>query len=159
MSHYIFKGRLCGYICADCPEPLANLQVRLYRVANQNDVSALAVANPKETFAILDDEQVKAKESRLFARADTDAEGNFTFELDKNYDGEAFEVDVYCATVPRQKIGKKPPEPRQFTITTLQPRWRQTENGFIAVWNYCLSYRFWCAFCRGLLCGRSAGVF
>ena len=158
MSHYIFKGRLCGYICAECPEPLANLEVRLYRVEKRDDVAALAVANPKETFALLDDEQVKGKESRLLAKAETDAEGNFTFELGKNYAGEAFEVDVYCGSVPRQKIGKNPPKPRQFTITTLQPRYRETENGFIAVWNYCLPYRFWCAvlawFDVWTICGR-----
>ena len=158
MSHYLFKGRLCGYICAECPEPLADLQVRLYRVDKQRNVAALAVANPKETFAILDDDQVQGKESRLLAKAETDAEGNFTFELGENYAGEAFEVDVYCRSVPRQKIGKKPPEPRQFTITTLQPRYRETENGFIAVWNYCLPYRFWCAvlawFDVWTICGR-----
>jgi hypothetical protein len=145
MSRYIFKGRLCGYICAECPEPLANLQVRLYRVYNERNVAALAVANPKQTFAFLDDDQVQGKESRLFAQAETDAEGNFTFELGENYAGEAFEVDVYCGSVPRQKIGEKPPKPRQFSITTLQPRYRETENGLIAVWDYCLPYRFWCA--------------
>lgn len=158
MSHYIFKGRLCGYICAECPEPLANLQVRLYRVDTQRNVAALAVANPKETFAILDDDQVQGKESRLLAKAETDADGNFTFELGTNYAGEAFEVDVYCGSVPRQKIGTQPPKPRQFTITTLQPRYRETENGFIAVWDYCLPYRFWCAvlalFDVWTICGR-----
>ena len=145
MSRYMFKGRLCGYICAECPEPLANLQVRLYRVDKQPNVAALAVANPKETFAILDDDQVQEKASRLLAKVETDAEGNFAFELSKNYAGEAFEVDVYCGSVPRQRIGKNPPKPRQFTITTVQPRYRETENGFIAVWDYCVPHRFWCA--------------
>ena len=158
MNHYNFRGRLCGYICAECPEPLANLQVRLYRVDNQRNVTALAVANPKETFAILDDDQVRGKESRLFAQAETDAEGNFTFDLTENYAGEAFEVDVYCGSVPRQKIGGNPPKPRQFTITTLQPRYREVEGGFVAVWDYCLPYRFWCAvlalFDVWTICGR-----
>lgn len=158
MDHYIFKGRLCGYICAECAEPLANLQVRLYRVDEQRNVAALAVANPKETFAILSDDQVQGKKSRLLAKTETDAEGNFTFELGKNYAGEAFEVDVYCASVPRQKVGKKPPEPRQFTITTVQPRYRETGNGFLAVWNYCLPRRLWCAvlawFDVWTICGR-----
>ena len=155
---YLFKGSLCGYICAECPEPLANLKVRLYRVDKERNVAALAVANPKETFAILADSQIKEKESRLLAEAETDNKGNFTVELGKNYAGEAFEVDVYCGSVPRQKIGKKPPKPRQFTITTLQPRYRKTEHGFIAVWDYCLPYRFWCAilalFDVWTICGR-----
>lgn len=158
MSHYIFRGRLCGYICAECPEPLANLQVRLYRVDKQPNVAALAVANPKETFAILGDDQVQEKASRLLAKTETDAEGNFTFELSKNYAGEAFEVDVYCGTVPRLKPLPQPPGPLQFSITTLQPRWRQRENGFMAVWDYCLPYRFWCLvrshFGAWTICGR-----
>lgn len=155
---YLFKGRLCGYICAECPEPLVNLKVRLYRIDERRNVAALAVANPKETFAILSDDQVQDKESRLLAEAETDAEGNFTFELGENYAGEAFEVDVYCGSVPRQKVGKKQPKPRQFTITTLQPRYRETEAGFVAVWEYCLPYRFWCAvlalFDVWTICGR-----
>lgn len=142
---YLFTGRLCGYICAECPEPLANLKVRLYRVAEQHNVAALAVANPKETFAILDDNQAQDKKSRLLAEVKTDVMGNFSFELSKNYNGEAFEVDIYCESVPRQKVAKKPPKPRQFTITTLQPRYRETNDDFVAVWDYCLPYRFWCA--------------
>lgn len=158
MSHYIFNGRLCGYICAECDEPLANLEIHLYRVNTRHDVAALAAANPKETFALLDDDQVQEKFPRLLAKTTTNAEGNFTFKLDENYAGEAFELDVYCASVPRQKIGKKPPKPRHFTITTLQPVYKQTEDGLIAVWNYCLPYRFWCAilarFDVWTICGR-----
>jgi hypothetical protein len=142
---YLFSGQLCGYLCAECQEPLANLKVRLYRVDQQRNVAALAVANPKETFAILSDDQIREKESRLLAEAETDAQGKFRFELGENYAGEVFEVDVYCGSVPRQKAGQKPPKPRQFTITTLQPRYRETEAGFVAVWDYCLPYRFWCA--------------
>jgi hypothetical protein len=157
---YIFRGKLCGLICAECPEPLANVTVRLYRSRDAQTVTALAVANPKETFALLTEEQVKAKAAALIAETGTDAAGNFSFTLDDNqgYKGEAFEVDVYCGTVPRLKPHPQPPTPRQFSITTLQPRWRQREDGFLAVWDYCLPYRFWCLI-RGLfgawtICGR-----
>jgi len=145
MARYQFKGRLCGYICAECPEPLANLKVRIYRVDKQSNVTALAVANPKETFAILEDDEVKKKQSRLLAESDTDADGNFSLDLGEKYASEPFEVDIYCGSVPRQKPGPKPPKPRQFSITTLQPLFRETEGGFVAAWNYCLPYRFWCA--------------
>ncbi len=157
--NYIFRGKLCGLICPECPEPLANVIVRLYRSRAANTVTELAVASPKDTFAVLTDDQVKEKASALIAETKTDEEGNFTFNLsDKNYKGEAFEVDVYCGTVPRLKPGPKPPTPLQFSITTLQPRWRQTENGFIAVWDYCIPYRFWCLvrgrFGAWTICGR-----
>jgi hypothetical protein len=143
---YIFKGRLCGYICKECQEPLSNVKVRLYRSRKDQDVASLAVAEPKETFAILSDDTVKAKQSSLIAEAETADDGSFTFELgDKQkYNGEAFEVDVYCGTVPRRKPGPNPPPPVQFSITTLQPRWRPSERDFVAAWEYCLPYRYWC---------------
>ena len=142
---YTFRGRLCGLICPECPEPLGNVIVRLYRPHNVEVVTALAVASPKETFALLTEGQVKEKAGALLAESKTDEEGNFTFHLGDNerYHGEAFEIDVYCATVPRLKPGP-PPTPLQFAITTLQPAWRQTEKDFVAGWDYCLPYRFWC---------------
>ena len=51
-----------------------------------------------------------------------------------------------------------PRQPVQFTITTLQPRWKQTEQGSLYIWNHCLSSRFWCAilarFGVWTICGR-----
>src|SRR5260370_2544534 len=144
---YVFRGRICEFICTECQETLSNVRVRLYRSRPEQKVTILAVANPKDTSTILTDEQVKEKESSLFAETVTNDDGSFLFELDEkeNYNGEAFEVDVYCGTVPGQKIGPKPPKPLQFTITTLQPLWRQNEQGFFWAWEYCLSSRFWCA--------------
>jgi hypothetical protein len=154
--NYTFKGRLCGYICPECPEPLSDVLVRLYR-ATQPNVTALAVANPKETFAILSDEAVAAKVGNLIAEAKTDAQGRFVFELGEaqRYGGEAFEVDVYCGTVPHRPPG---PRPLQFSITTLQPQWRQTDKGMIAAWEYCVPQRYWCAvrarFDAWAICGK-----
>jgi hypothetical protein len=157
---YIFRGRLCGYICAECLEPLFNVKVRLYRSAEESArLVTLAVADPKETFAILSDEQVREKESRLIAEAQTDDDGNFSFEFEnRQYDGEAFEVDVYCGTVPYRKEPPEPIPPVQFSITTLQPRWRRSGDGAFAVWDYCIPYRYWCGvrtrFGAWTICGR-----
>lgn len=157
---YIFRGRLCGLICPECPEPLTNVRLRLYRSRDAQSVTALAVATPKETFAVLTEEQVNEKALALIAETTTDEQGNFTFELGEKerYSGEAFEVDVYCGTVPRLIPGPRPPKPLQFSITTLQPRWRQRENEFLAIWDYCLPYRFWCLvrgrFGAWTICGR-----
>src|SRR3954470_1784807 len=95
---FVFRGRLCGLICSECPEPLANVTVRLYRARDVTKVTALAVANPKETFAVLSDAQVNEKASALIAETKTDEDGNYAVELDDkdHYSGEAFEVDVYC---------------------------------------------------------------
>lgn len=157
---YIFRGKLCGLICDDCPEALSNTVVRLYRVRDLEAATALVVARPKETFAMLDAGQAVAKEEFLLAEAKTDAEGNFHFELGEReqYAGQAFEIDILLTTVPNSKVHPPQREPLQFSITTLQPRWRQTETGFIAVWDFCLPQRTWCSiraqFGAWTICGR-----
>lgn len=157
---YIFKGRICGYICDECSEPLARVKVRLYRSRPDQDITTLAVANPKDTFAILSEREVRAKEASLLIEVETNDLGEFKAELgDKQgYKGGAFEVDVYCGNVPHHVPGPKAPTPLQFSITTLQPLWRRTESGLMAVWEYCLSPRYWCLvrakFDAWVICGR-----
>lgn len=116
------------------------------------------MASAKETFAILTEEEVQAKAPFLLAEARTDEDGNYSFTLDGDYRGEAVEVDILCPTVPRLKPGPKDPVPLQFSITTIQPRWRQAENDFLAIWDYCLPQRFWCLvrarFGAWTICGR-----
>jgi hypothetical protein len=157
---YIFKGHLAGMICDTCGEDLSHVKVRLYRMRKDVDVTALAVANPKNTLAILNDEDIQAKQAFLFAEAETDDHGDFVFELGdrERYDGGPFELDVYCATVPRRKAGHKPlPPPVQFTITTIQPLWKETDKGRIYAWDYVIPRRFWCGirgrFNAWVICG------
>ena len=158
---YVFRGRLCGWFCAECREDLSDVTVRLYRNRPDQNVTALAVASPNDTLALLTDDQVKAKSKQLIAEAKTDAGGNFSFTLggDQKYEGGAFEVDVYCGTVPHRVPGRREAQPRQFSITTLQPAWKQTgERDFVAIWNYCIPYRFWChlrwLFDAWVICGH-----
>jgi hypothetical protein len=141
-----FTGVLTGMLCGDCIEALEGARVRLYRTLTDKRIAEQALAKATDTLAILTDEQVKAKEERLLAEIAADANGKFTVTLgdDERYEGEAFEIDVYCESVPHQPRRKG--EPRQFTITTLQPQWRQTENGYYAAWEYTLPHRFWCLF-------------
>src|SRR5215475_8186471 len=101
---FIFRGRLDGGLCSECCESLSFVTVRLYRHAPDTNVTALAVASPSDTLVLLTDDQVQAKAGLLLAETKTDANGAFAFELgDKqSYRGEAFEVDVYCGTVPHR---------------------------------------------------------
>ncbi len=158
MPAHVFKGRLCGYICPDCPEPLAKVNVRLYRNRKGQPVSALAAAAPKDTFAILTADEVSEKQSSLLAETTTDEQGGFRFELGEEYDGGAFEVDVYCGTVPHAKPPKHEPDPVQFSLTTLHPQWRETEEGLVAGFDYCIPARFWCGirhrFGAWTICGQ-----
>lgn len=158
---YIFKGRLCGYICDACPDPLSRVKVRLYRTRKGQDVTVLAVADPKQTFHIVTDEQMREKAPLLIAEADTDDAGNFSIDLSgsKGYAGEPFEIDVYCGNVPRGlRPHHPPPPPVQFSITTLQPMWRQTQDHSTAFFEYCLPARYWCAVLQRrrlwVICGK-----
>ena len=157
---YIFKGKLCGYICRECTEPLSNLKIRLYRTRKEQNVTALAVANPKDTLNIIPDGEIKEKESSLIAEAVIDEQGNFQFELGKKqkYSGEAFEIDIYCESVPHLKAQLENSKPIQFTVTILQPQWKKVEENYIGVWEYCIPWRFWCAlrarFGAWVICGK-----
>lgn len=138
-----FRGTLCGLLCSDCQEWVSDATLRLYR-ARKGDVTTQAVADPKWTFTPLKPEEVRAKEGDLLAEATTDAQGRFQVRLDDRYAGEAFQVDLLLKTVPHRKAGGPAPQPRQFSVTTLQPLWRQTDRGLVAVWDYCIPYRIWC---------------
>ena len=78
---YIFKGTILGALCRDCIEPLAGLKLKFYRLASDRNVTALAVAAPKDTFTQLDDAAVAARQSLLLGEAEIDERGNFSFEF------------------------------------------------------------------------------
>jgi hypothetical protein len=139
---FIFKGTLCGYICKECVDPLANVLVRLYRHRADQDVPALAAASPKETFVPHDEEAVAGKQSSLLAEGKTDDEGRFSISLPDSYGGDAFEIDVRIESPVHG--GREDRPPLQFTITSLQPRWREAGDDRVAAWEYCLPSRHWC---------------
>jgi hypothetical protein len=156
---YTFRGRLSGLICDECPEGLANVTVRLYRSQDLETVTALAAAHPKDTFALLPAKEAGEKAAALLAEAQADGDGNFSFQFadGQGYKGEAFEIDVYLTDVPGH-AGTPERAPLQFSITTLQPRWRQNTDGYVGVWDYCLPQRVWChirsLFGAWTICGR-----
>src|SRR6266702_15112 len=159
--NFVFRGSLFGRLCSECIEQLSDITVRIYRNRPDQNVTALAVASPNDTLGLLTEEQIKAKASQLLIETKTDANGNFSFTLgrEQKYEGGTFEIDVYCETVPNRKMSRKQPAPRQFSITTLQPAWKQVEeNEFAAIWNYSVPDRFWCylrsLFDAWVICGR-----
>jgi hypothetical protein len=107
---YIFKGTILGALCRDCIEPLAGLKLKFYRVASDRNVTALAVAAPKDTFTQTADAAIEARRPLLLGEAEIDERGGFSFEFprDSRYDGGPFEVDLYCGTVPHRKPGPLP---------------------------------------------------
>lgn len=156
---YVLKGNLCGFVCDECQEPLGGLTVRLYPSRHAEAVAAAAVANAKDTFVLLSDEEASTKTGGLLGEGVIDEAGNFAVEIvAEGYAGEAFDVDIYCGTVPHRRPTRKPPAPLQFSLTTLAPQWRGEEGAFTAAWSYCIPSRLWCAvrarFGAWVICGR-----
>lgn len=153
---YTVRGRLCGYVCGEVEEPVADATVRLYRARDR--IAERATARPKETFAVLDGEAVERKEDRLLTEAGTDAEGSFVADVDEEveYDGGGLEVDVRLTAVPGAY--DEDADPVQVSVTTLQPRWRKAEEGAVAAWEYCFPEKTWChvrsLFGAWVICGR-----
>jgi hypothetical protein len=162
--NYIFRGKLCGFMCNDCSEPLANVKVRLYRPSRNENITLLAVADPNQTFHQVQEEELKAKQKLLIAETVADAHGAFTFQLGERdkYSGEAFEIDFVCGNNFHKPLPPKKLEEYQFHITTLQPQWREKnqEQNIVQyfAWEYCLAAKWWCQILRLLdlwvICGR-----
>lgn len=157
---YVFKGTLHSYLCSDCREILAGVQIRLYRHGGEQNVEDRVAAREKDTFRVLSDDEVKAKAGRLIAETTTNDEGQFSFSLtgdEHGYDGEPFEVDVRVTRVPGTDRATDH-EPVQFTITSLQPAWDEEGDDLIAAWQYIIPARFWChilsLFGLWVICGR-----
>ena len=157
---YLFKGALKGALCRECIEPLVGTTLKAYGIAAGRDATQLAAAHAKDTFMLVDTRTQAARAALLLAEAVIDEAGNFTIDFSKvpNYGGEAFELDLYCGSVPHLKPGPTPPPPLQFTITVLQPMWREIGDDRVAAWDYTIPYRYWCGvrgrFGAWTICGR-----
>lgn len=156
---YLIRGNLCGFICQDCKESITNATIRLYHHRKDQEIPELTEADPKDTMRLLNEKEIQQKKKYLIAEAQTDQQGNYTFKLDeKKYQGGSLEVDVYLESVPHQTSDPKKNNPVQFTLTSVQPRWRQSENDMFWYWEYCINQRFWCyirsLFDAWVICGR-----
>lgn len=159
---YLFKGNLCGFLCEDCREPLAGMEVLLYLPWQKERVAQTSVADVKDTFRLVEKEEAASRKELLIATTKTDNAGNFEFVLDEKYSQTAFDIDFVCGTVPR--VPPKPrKEPLQFHLTTIYPQWRGTtataNESYFFKWEYCLSAKWWC-YIRGhyfdawVICGQ-----
>ncbi|MEZ0607601.1 hypothetical protein ACAW74_03745 [Fibrella sp. WM1] len=161
-KQYQFKGNLRGFFCDHCSEQISGVVIRLYKPQADQRIIELAVADPKETFRELTTEAINAKQSLLLAEAKTNEVGEFIIDLPPtHYDGGAFEIDFMTDDVPYHF----PPKHRQnvqvqFTITILQPQWREAADSarLTANWAYAIPSKWWCAirarFGAYVVCGQ-----
>ncbi len=146
---YIIKGNLRGLLCSDCEIPVSGTSVKIYKPFDRANETRLAVADAKQTFHQVSDAELKEKEKSLLAEARLQDNGDFVISIDEKagYDGGALDVDWYCGNTP-VKVG--PPAPKkdlslQFHITTLQPLYKQNENGgHLAFFEYKIDSKWFC---------------
>src|SRR4051812_44778185 len=100
---YKFVGRLIGLLCEDCSEPLVGATVRLVR-STQVTITRDAAADPKTTTTMHDEPAAAARADDVLGEAMIGAEGAFQIELVEGYDGEAFDVDIFCGTMTGHKV-------------------------------------------------------
>lgn len=164
---FTFRGGLAATLAEGFEEPLSGVTVRLYGAQATEEAylsHASTAARPKETFSILDEDEVAGKDAALLAAGETDERGRFEIDIpegaeypEDEYGRPAvFQVDVRVETVPWMDL--EPKRPVQFTVTTHQPRWREGQDGHVADWDATIPRRNWCAVLELLgvwmVCGR-----
>lgn len=145
MAHYIFEGKLRAYICHECWDSVRSAEIRIYRHRDDQDVAELVEASIKRTFTVLSTGEADQKSDYLIATAMTDEEGCFRVEMDsQNYNGGAFEIDVRLSSMKGADPDKQA-EVTQFTLTSLQPDWREEGGHKVApTWEHYIASRYWC---------------
>ena len=146
MSLYVFEGTLRAYISVRCWDVVRGATIRLYRHRDDQKVDDLVSARTKHTFTVLTEKQIDDKSGSLIAEATSDDDGAFRFELGERqkYEGGAFEVDVRLTGLKGVDAGKSH-GPIQFTVTSLQPAWKQEGDVMVAEpWQHYIAARYWC---------------
>ncbi|RNA61039.1 hypothetical protein D1631_03350 [Chryseobacterium nematophagum] len=158
---HIIKGNLAAYLCRDCSEYLSQVKVRVYLPQSDINLAAVSAAEIKDTFKEVKEEEIKSKENRLIAEAETDMNGNFSLIIDEKYSRSSLEIDFSCGTISRPPLTPKKGKERQFHITTFVPQWKITkeEQILVANFSYIIPEKWWCIikgryFDIWTICGR-----
>lgn len=135
---------------------MSQVSVKLYQPPKMENVTELLASDPKNTLKILGPDEIAERKKYLIGEGSTDASGDYNIQFDKSYEGGPVMVDIAVTQVQGQK--KKTDKQVQFTVTVLQPAWRQGDNDYFYGWDYCLSPRFWChirsLFDAWVICGK-----
>lgn len=123
--NYTIRGTLDAEAPAEVNGPVGDAMVRLY-----------ATNGGVDPFAVVDAATVSSRASDLLGEGATDAQGAFSVDVtDTDYVGEAVEVHVRSADLP----GGTASAPTQAIVAVFQPRWRGTESGLVATFEYTFS--------------------
>ena len=149
---YTLKGRLHSAICDGHELAISNTKVRLYSLQREvNEVAAFTAAQSKEIIQVFEENEIKARKKELLAETTTDEEGNYEFNFDSkktNYSGGVIAITLFYDNIPEygQKGTKLPKrfKPFEILMDVIQPKWRETNSGLVAGWNYGILKRVWC---------------
>ena len=142
--NYILKGTLNALAWEDCIESLPNVIVKIYDVKDRANLDDLLIKGKKSILVLDSEEMQHEKEKHLLGEGLTNINGNFEIGLDtEKYHGGAFEIAIYCASVPGQKNGTDHHKSIEFVVATLLPTWEVTQGIMISHWNYELPFGFW----------------
>ncbi|WP_026451006.1 hypothetical protein [Aequorivita capsosiphonis] len=162
---YTIKGKLQSAICDGNDFAIRDTKIRIYSLnEEQNGATALTAAQSKEVSQVFEENDIQKRSKQLLAETKTDASGNYevTINDDKTkYDGGAVAVVLFYDEVPDygQIDIQKPKNFKLFEVLldVIQPKWRQEENGLVAVWNYSILIKVWCYILKRLdiwmICG------
>lgn len=135
---------------------MGHTKVKLYQPPQVANASEYLTSDPKNTLRVLDTDEIAEKKKYLIGEAMTDESGAYSVQLDRSYKGGPIMVDIMLDYVPGQK--KESDKEVQFTVTILQPAWRNDGKDYFFGWDYCISHRFWChirsLFDAWVICGK-----
>lgn len=163
--NYTLKGRLYTAICDDHKKAIPHTKIRVYRLQEEmNAATAYTAAQSKELIQVFEEKEIKSRKKQLLAETETDANGNYEFNINgekTGYTGGVVAIVLYYDEVPEygQKGTSLPKgfKPFEVLIDVIQPKWRETNNGLVAGWNHCLLHRIWCYILKRLdiwvICG------
>lgn len=162
---FTLKGRLQTAICDENELNLLHTKIRVYSFnEGQDAVAAFTSAQSKEISQVFESDEIKKRAGQLLAESKTDAHGNYEITIDaeqSKYSGGALAVTLYYDEVTDygQKNTKLPKgfKPFEIVLDIMQPKWRETNEGLFAKWNYSVLRKVWCYILKRLdiwvICG------
>jgi len=139
--NFLMNGNFSASLGHNFIEDLKWARVKAY-LPEKDGISAKEKGlEKKHALLILDDKEILRRKKDLIGNGLANTSGNYEIQLGKKYKGGPIEMHLELLRVPFQK--SKIDLRVQFVIRTLQPVWRENQNGQSYNWNYCLPSLFW----------------
>lgn len=134
---YTIRGDLRAQLAEEFEEPIGNVGVRIYDADHEElgekGIRKATAARTKRTFAVLSEDEVRAKRDALLGEGRTQEDGSFTVDIDESAEfrpdesgrPDVLQVDLRLDTVPSTRA--EPENSVQATLTLHEPSWQPAE--------------------------------